>query len=117
MKTQGIEIIDGILVVPYRKAAPPAFWSRLKHEIAKRGSLDAFQADLAEEAQREGLPWEREERLFRRWVEKLGLSGPLWPWERGWTPTLVDAYLTGEEIRLPPTPHWQQAVEDKGDGE
>jgi hypothetical protein len=109
MKTQGIQIVDGFLVVPYRKAVPPAFWSRLQHEIAKVGLSAEFQTDRDAEAKREGLPWEREEILFRRWVQKLELATDTWPWDRGWTPELVDSYLTR------PVTHWQEAAEKRNE--
>lgn len=99
MKTQGIEIVEGLLIVPYRKAVPPAFWARLRHHIAKASLNDDFAADHAHESMSGGNPWDREERLFRRWVERLELVGPLWPWERGWTVELCDSYLDAPAAR------------------
>ena len=93
MKTQGVTIVDGTIVVPWGRAVIPAFWARLQHHIAKAGLVDEFAADRVRGEQGTGLPWEREERLFRRWVERLDLVGPLWPWERGWTQEKADAYL------------------------
>jgi hypothetical protein len=101
MKTQGVTILepDGALLLPYMKAVPPAFWARLKHEITKRCLVDDFRADYAREGETDGAPWEREERLFRRWVERCGLAASPWPWEPGWTPERVDSYLAAPVAR------------------
>ena len=95
MKTQGITILEphGDLLLPYLKAVPPAFWTRLKGEIAKRMLLDEFRADYVREGEADGRPWEREERLFRRWVERCELASAPWPWEPGWSAERVDSYL------------------------
>lgn len=108
MKTKGIQLVDDGLVLTFGRGVPDVFWNRAKHELAKAGLLDAFRQDFARErelvraevARGDGFSSGRavveathEERLFRRWVQRLGLSVPLWPWERGWTEDLVDSYL------------------------
>jgi hypothetical protein len=93
MKTRGIVILDGSLILPVYRSVPDAFWARLKHEIQKRYLVDEFKADRDAEGMLDGFVWEKEERLFRRWVERLGLASEPWPWERGWTEELVDSYL------------------------
>jgi hypothetical protein len=103
MKTQGVVIVEGYLILPYRDAAPAAFWSRLKHQATKAGLIDEYRKDCADEgAARDAPVWERKERLFRRWVEKLNLMRLPWPWEPGWTHELADSYLDP----APPPPHW-----------
>jgi hypothetical protein len=99
MKTRGVEVVAGSIVLPVYRSVPDAFWARLKHEIQKRCLVDEFKADHAQEAKRDGSVWDREERLFRRWVERLGLASEPWPWQRGWTEDLVDSYLQPEAAR------------------
>lgn len=112
MKTRGLDIVEGYLVLVPHLAVPVQFWHRLKHEMTKRGLLEEFAAEYRLERhmvqkRRESCvgwegrdeDWAREERLFRRWVERLGFSVPLWPWERGWTEEAVDAYLSGPAQR------------------
>jgi hypothetical protein len=93
MKTKGIEIVEGGLIVPVGRGVPDAFWGRLRLAVDRVCLGDEFQADRLASAKGEGFPWDREERLFRRWVERLGLASERWPWERGWTEELVDSYL------------------------
>ena len=112
MKTQGLNVVDGYLVLVPHLAVPVQFWNRLKHEITKRGLLEELAADYRRErdavvARREGCvgwegrdeDWSREERLFRRWTERGCGPQSLWPWERGWTEEAVDAYLTDAKWR------------------
>jgi hypothetical protein len=113
MKTKGIEIVEGFLLVEPGHAVPPPFWDRLRHEITKRGLMEEHRADFARErdavrverkaggftSERSVAEADREERLFRRWVERLGLASEPWPWQRGWTEDLVDSYLQPEAAR------------------
>jgi hypothetical protein len=99
MKTRGVEVVAGSIVLPVYRSVPDAFWARLKHEIQKRCLVDEFKADSAAEKQQDDSVWDREERLFRRWVERLGLASEPWPWQRGWTEELVDSYLQPEAAR------------------
>jgi hypothetical protein len=112
MKTRGIEVVCGYLVIPFGRGVPEAFWGRLKHAMTKAALLDAFRADYLSERECVRLAriategWEsatqeadREEALFRRWVEKAVGPQELWPWSRGWTEELVDSYLQPEAAR------------------
>lgn len=112
MKTRGVEVVEGQIVIAFGRGVPDAFWSRLKHEMQKGQRLEEFAAEYRAEreaarAERSATDgWssatanaDREERLFRRWVEKLGLPVERWPWERGWTEELVDAYLEPVQAR------------------
>ena len=105
MKTRGIEIVSGSLVLTFGWAVPVQFWNRLKAELQRQMLLDAFMRDY--QATRDTLgdvpsgcswgswpaSWKAEEDLFRRWVLRVFKAPPLWPWERGWTPDLVDGFL------------------------
>jgi hypothetical protein len=93
VNTKGIELCEGGLIVPIGRAIPDAFWGRLRLAVDRACLGDEFQTDRLASAQGEGFPWEREERLFRRWVERLGIPVERWPWERGWTEEAVDTYL------------------------
>lgn len=96
MKTRGIDIVEGFLVLrPYR-SVPDAFWARLQHVVAKARLSDEYRSDRMRSRDGEGSVWEREERLFRRWVERLAIPVALWPWERGWTEEAVDSYLLAQ---------------------
>lgn len=110
MKTKGVSIGEagGYLVFPDRQVVPPVFWTRLKHEAAKAGRLEALAADYR--AERERLEAERESgwqtvhdeyeaemRLYRRWVVALVGEQHRWPWERGWTEAEVDAHPRRQE--------------------
>jgi hypothetical protein len=106
VKTQGVSVEGGYLVVRFPLGVPEAFWGRLRHHLAKAHLLEEFEADLRREKEQvKSLPaeqmrseWtianaEREERLFRRWTERACGSQSLWPWERGWTEEMVDSFL------------------------
>jgi hypothetical protein len=108
-----IEIVEGYIVVAPGSAVPPPFWDRLRHEVTKAGLMDEHRAEFAKEraavrgerkageaftSEQEVAEADREEALFRRWVEKLGLAlvvdgEEIWPWTRGWDEALVDGYL------------------------
>jgi hypothetical protein len=86
-------------------AVPVPFWNRLKHAISRSMLVEQYQAEYELESHqireaRQRLDWtisqehEREELLFGRWVERLFGPQELWPWSRGWTEEMVDAYLT-----------------------
>ena len=94
MKTQGVTLVAGSIVCAYPETIPSAFWARLKHAIDRAGLRAEFLAD--ERASRNASaerPWPAAEALFMRWVTKLGLEAPRWPWERGWSESDVDEYL------------------------
>lgn len=107
MKTRGLQVLDGALVASeFGFAVPRQFWHRLKAELMRRHLLEEFQAEYRREraevqarwADSTSYPsrhedWQREERLFRRWVERCFGPQQIWPWERGWTEELVDSYL------------------------
>jgi hypothetical protein len=110
MKTRGVELCEGGLVLPFGRGVPDPFWERLRSLLAKAMLLDEHREDYAreraavrEERRRGGgdafttgqaiEEANREERLFRRWVERLGIPVERWPWERGWTEEAVDSYL------------------------
>jgi hypothetical protein len=104
MKTRGIVVGEnGYLIFPDKQIVPPAFWSRLKHEAAKAGALDELTAEYREardrvHAEREkgwtstADEFDAEARFYRRWVERLHGAQDVWPWTRGWSEPLVDAY-------------------------
>jgi hypothetical protein len=107
VKTQGVGIEGGYLILRFPYAVPEAFWGRLRHHLAKARLLEEFEADLRRErdavkplpeADQMRSEWtianaDREERLFRRWVERVCGPQERWPWERGWTEEGVDAFL------------------------
>jgi hypothetical protein len=107
MKTQGLSISGGCLVITFGRGVPEPFWARLKHLLTKACLMDEFKADYAreratvkplEEAGEMRSEWtianaNREERLFRRWVERVCGPQERWPWESGWTDDAVDSYL------------------------
>lgn len=113
MKTRGLEVVCGYLVgFEADRAIPRQFWHRLKAELSRRHLLDEFAADYrAEKAavhaqwaesvaySTRAEDWAREERLFRRWVERVVGPQAIWPWERGWTEELVDSYLEPVEAK------------------
>ena len=109
MKTRGLQIVEGYVMPEtpqYGRGVPDQFWNRLKAHITKACLVDAYREDyqrervgvLASVVACEG--WsalveyaEAEERLFRRWTERVVGPQSLWPWERGWTDEFVDSYL------------------------
>lgn len=105
MKTQGVRLVAGSIVLPFPQAVPPAFWSRLKHAVDRAAlraefvaeyELENFQVRKAREAitgWNAGLDSDREAAMFQRWVERVVGPQALWPWQRGWTEQLVDEYL------------------------
>lgn len=96
MKTQGIEIHDGYLVHRGVNDIPEPFWSRLKHAASKRQLADRLSADYGAWSQepRGSRRIMAEHLFFKAWVSALFGGAGLWPWERGWTDELVDAYLS-----------------------
>jgi hypothetical protein len=114
MKTKGIEVLDGYLLLGFTRAdgtrtpspnwVPDAFWGRLKHAITTARLVDEFKADDATTREAPAMcgPLTPEQALFQRWHRRLGFVPPaghyagqdLWPWTRGWTEERVDAYLT-----------------------
>lgn len=114
MKTQGVAVVSGFVVPEWSqvgRGVPDPFWARLKHHIARAGLVDAYQADRLAERERmlasvPSYPSEKyvhtaeaEERLFRRWTERVVGPQALWPWERGWTEELVDSFLVAPAAR------------------
>jgi hypothetical protein len=110
MKIRGIDVHCGLLVFLDRQTVPPAFWARLKHEAAKAKLLDAladdYRAERAKvEAERQ-YGWQTvhdefdaEQKFYRRWVERLHGPQDVWPWSRGWTDEMVDAYPVTAAVR------------------
>lgn len=106
MKTRGIDIVEGWIVVAYGRGIPDPFWARLKHHVLAAGLVDAYREDYTAKradvlASMPRFPSERdvhtacaEERLFRCWAERVAGPQALWPWERGWTEDLVDGFLS-----------------------
>jgi hypothetical protein len=104
MMTRGVTLSEfGTLVLQPRRAVPDAFWSRLKHHIAKAKLFDAFEAEFTarraevlENASCPAIsadtPAEAEEKLFLRWVAKVCGPQRLNLWDRGWTEAYVDTY-------------------------
>lgn len=93
MRAQGIQIVEGFLIVPVYRAVPDCFWSRLQHLIDRAGLRDEYRAERNASGKGPGAVWEREERLFRAWTLRAYGTPPLWPWERGWTQEEADVYL------------------------
>ena len=113
MKTRGVQVESGYLLVSPGRAVPDALWSRLKHRAQLVGQLEEFTDDyrasrLQALATMPGFPSQKlqhfsdaEQVLFQRWVNRLAVelpvnddAEPLWPWSRGWTEDLVDSYLS-----------------------
>jgi hypothetical protein len=88
-----VEIVEGLLVTKYPRSIPACFWDRLQHLVDRAGMADEFKASRLASKDGPGDPWDREDRLFRHWVQRLGLEVPLWPWDRGWTQAQADSYL------------------------
>lgn len=105
MKTQGITIVSGSIVMDFPQSIPPAFWARLKHAVDRAVLRPAFLSDRAvfgAASADSPTPWLKQEALFMRWYERLGFPKHIWPWERGWTEEAVDAYLQAAPVRPAP---------------
>jgi hypothetical protein len=88
----------------YGHAIPPPLWTRVIAEVTRQGLASGYRAALAAEtaklnALRTSEAWHgeldehaAEEGLFRRVVEKAYGAQTLWPWQRGWTQEIADAY-------------------------
>jgi hypothetical protein len=113
MKTRGLVVVDGWIVPEhpqYGRGVPDPLWARLKHAIAKAGLRDAYEADYRTEREHAlsslpSYPSEKyvhtataEERLFRRWAERVCGPQERWPWESGWTEEAVDAFLVAPVV-------------------
>lgn len=104
MRTKGLMVVEGYLCPESVESArgyglvPAQLWNRLKHQITLARRMDEFKAE-ALAAKGEGFDAERA--LFVRWCREVGFTPPaghyqgdkLWPWNRGWTPELLDSYL------------------------
>lgn len=104
MRTKGLMVVEGYICPESVESAkgyglvPAQLWNRLKHQIALARRMDEFKAE-ALEAKPGGFDAERA--LFVRWCDRVGFTPPvghypgqtLWPWNRGWTPDLLDSYL------------------------
>lgn len=108
MKVLGVEVESGYLLFKDAQSVPAALWNRVKHAAAKAGLADELRADYVRERDAVfaappvglfNLACQREQALFRCWVRRLFGEVERWPWEGGWTPEALDAYLAAPARR------------------